>query len=113
PRNAARRSAQTALLKIADALARMMAPILVFTSDEIWENLPQVADQSQPPSVHISLLPETSGADNSQLLTTWAHLFGYRDAVLAKLEEARMAKIIGSSLEARVEISAGRHAYEV
>src|SRR2546427_9508559 len=40
-------------------------------------------------------------------LTTWAHLFGYRDVVLAKLEEARIARIIGSSLEARVEISAG------
>src|SRR5229473_244462 len=39
PRNHARRSAQTALFRIADALARMLAPILVFTADEIWENL--------------------------------------------------------------------------
>ncbi len=42
----------------------------------------------------------------------WAHLFGYRDAVLAELEDARVAKVIGSSLEARVEISAGSHAFE-
>src|SRR6185436_12866069 len=40
PHNQARRSAQTALLQIGDALARMLAPILVFTADEIWENLP-------------------------------------------------------------------------
>ena len=39
-------------------------------------------------------------------------MFGYRDAVLGKLEEARIAKLIGSSLEARVEISAGAHAYD-
>ena len=45
PRNQARRSAQTALYRIADALARMLAPILVFTADEIWENLPQSGER--------------------------------------------------------------------
>jgi isoleucyl-tRNA synthetase len=113
PRNASRRSAQTALNRIADALARMMAPILVFTSDEIWENLPQGSGETSLPSVHVALFPAQSGGDsNAELLTAWAHLFGYRDEVLAKLEEARIAKVIGSSLEARVEISAGSHAYE-
>jgi len=110
PRNAARRSAQTALYKIADALARLLAPILVFTADEIWENLPQDGESSLS-SVHASLFPTTRADDNAELLTVWAHLFGYREAVLAKLEEARIAKVIGSSLEARVEISAGSHAY--
>ncbi len=112
PRNAARRSAQTALYRIADALARMLATILVFTADEIWENLP--ADESEPrtESVHLALLPAASDADNAELLTAWAHLFGYRDAVLGKLEDARIAKLIGSSLEARVEISAGANAYD-
>ena len=85
PRNAARRSAQTALYRIADSLARMLATILVFTADEIWENLP--ADESEPraESVHLALLPTASDADNTELLTSWAHLFGYRDAVLGKL----------------------------
>ena len=112
PRNAARRSAQTALYRIVDSLARMLATILVFTADEIWENLP--ADESEPraESVHLALLPTASGADNTELLTSWAHLFGYRDAVLGKLEDARVAKLIGSALEARVEISAGAHAYD-
>ena len=58
------------------------------------------------------MLPETRGVDNTELLNAWAHLFGYRDRVLAKLEEARIAKVIGSSLEARLEISAGSHAYK-
>src|ERR1043166_504464 len=59
PKNKARRSAQTVLYKIADALARMLAPILVFTSDEIWENLPQAESESTA-SVHVALLPEPS-----------------------------------------------------
>ena len=90
----------------------MLAPILVFTADEIWENLP--ADEREPraESVHLALLPAASEADNAELLTSWAHLFGYRDAVLGKLEDARIAKLIGSSLEARVEISAGANAYD-
>jgi isoleucyl-tRNA synthetase len=110
PKNQARRSAQTALYKTGDALARMLAPILVFTSDEIWENLPRPETASDA-SIHIALFPQPSEASDVDLLTTWAHLFGYREAVLAKLEEARVAKVIGSSLEARVEISAGGEAY--
>ncbi|HXI61450.1 MAG TPA: isoleucine--tRNA ligase [Pyrinomonadaceae bacterium] len=111
PKNKARRSAQTALYQIADGLARMLAPILVFTGDEIWENLPRSADEKAEQSVHIALLPEAAETSGAELLTSWAHLFGYRDSVLAKLEDARVAKVIGSSLEARVEISAGAGAY--
>ena len=111
PKNQARRSAQTALYQIADALARLLAPILVFTSDEIWESLPRLPDESEP-SVHVALFAQPRETnDESEMLTTWAHLFGYRDQVLAKLEEARVAKVIGSSLEARVEISAGGDAF--
>jgi isoleucyl-tRNA synthetase len=110
PKNQARRSAQTALYKIADALARLLAPILVFTSDEIWENLPGSVTESEP-SVHVAVFPEPRATGDTDLLTIWAHLFGYRDEVLAKLEAARVAKLIGSSLEARVQISAGSKAY--
>ncbi len=110
PKNQARRSAQTVLYRIADALARMLATILAFTADEIWENLP--FDEGRAPSVHLALMPTAGNTDNSEWLTSWAHLFGYRDVVLGKLEEARIAKVIGSSLEARVEISAGSEAYD-
>jgi isoleucyl-tRNA synthetase len=111
PKNQARRSAQTVLYKIADALARMLATILAFTADEIWENLPADDRDPRAASVHLALIPTAGNADNSELLTSWAHLFGYRDVVLGRLEEARIAKVIGSSLEARVEISAGSEAF--
>ena len=90
----------------------MLATILVFTADEIWENLPADDREPRAESVHLALLPTAGDADNTELLTSWAHLFGHRDVVLGKLEEARIAKVIGSSLDARVEISAGARAYD-
>jgi isoleucyl-tRNA synthetase len=113
PKNQARRSTQTVLYRMADSLARMLATILAFTADEIWENLPSDDRAPRAPSVHLALLPTSGGdANNTELLSSWAHLFGYRDVVLGKLEEARIAKTIGSSLEARVEVSAGSEAYD-
>ena len=110
PRSLARRSAQTALHRIAEALAVMLSPVLVFTADEIWENLP-LGDR--PASVHMSLLPQASGETDAALLQNWHTLFEIRDRVLQSLEEARIAKQIGSSLEARVEITAGSENYEL
>ena len=112
PRNQARRSAQTALYRIADALARMLSPILAFTADEIWENLP-TSDQQRAVSVHLTTLPDTGGFGDNELLSTWTQLFEIREDVLRSLEEARVAKQIGSSLEARVEISAAGNAYKL
>src|SRR6266446_1746967 len=103
PRNPARRSAQTALFKIADTLARMLAPILVFTADEIWENL--AADKSRPAFVHLALLPQPAGRADETLFENWGKLFEIREDVLQSLEEARIAKQIGSSLEARLKIA--------
>jgi isoleucyl-tRNA synthetase len=111
PHSHARRSAQTALHRIADALAKMLATVLVFTADEIWENLP--ADESRPASVHMALLPEASGQENAALRERWAKLFEIRDDVLQSLETARTAKQIGSSLEARVSINASGESYEI
>ena len=109
PRNKARRSAQTALLRIADALARTLSPILVFTADEIWENLPDRAE----PSVHIAEFPKAGEQSHDDLLATWALLFELRDEVLKALEEARVAKQIGSSLEAKVTLTAFRETFEL
>ena len=55
PKSWARRSAQTAVYRIANALVRMLAPILAFTAEEIWTHLPHTADE--PDSVHIALFP--------------------------------------------------------
>jgi isoleucyl-tRNA synthetase len=109
PRNKARRSAQTALLEIADALARMLGPILVFTADEIWENLPDRAE----PSIHLALLPKVTDESHEALLAEWERLFAIRDDVLRALEEARVAKQIGSSLQAKVTLQASGSALEL
>jgi isoleucyl-tRNA synthetase len=116
PRSHARRSAQTALSYIADALARLLAPILVFTADEIWENLPDVKNGSTslPPSVHAAEFPiALSAGGDAQMLERWSRLFDVRDTVLRTLEGARVAKLIGSSLEAHVRVASKRKTYEL
>jgi isoleucyl-tRNA synthetase len=110
PRNPARRSAQTALYRIVDALARMLATLLVFTADEIWENLP--SDGSREASVHLTELPSAGGQRDEELAARWASIFSVRDEVMHALEEARDAKLIGSSLEAHIEIETSGVAYD-
>jgi len=103
PSSKQRRSAQTVLYRIADELSRLLAPILPFTADEIWEHLPE--NNNRVLSVHVAEF--SSGHDRSrdrELLERWERLFHIRDQVLIKLEEARVNKTIGSSLEARVVI---------
>jgi len=103
PRSTARRSAQTALYEIVHRLARMSAPILAFTSDEIWENVPGAAAEAA--SVHMTLFPEIVAEwQNDGLLARYDRLFEVRDEVMKALEEARNAKLIGAGLEARVTI---------
>lgn len=98
PKSLERRSAQTALYEIADRLCRLLAPVLAFTADEAFENLPA----QKLSSVHLAEFPKVSGADESKLLSDWERIFAIRDEVLKSLEEARNAKQIGSSLEAKV-----------
>jgi isoleucyl-tRNA synthetase len=115
PRSLSRRSAQTALHSIADALARLVAPILVFTADEIWENLPRSVDgnEGDVPSVHIAQFPVARGARDLEMAARWDSLFAVRDIALQALEESRNARVIGSSLEAKVHISAGDAVYDL
>lgn len=101
PNSLERRSAQTALYEITDKMCRLLAPILSFTADEAFENLPH----QKLASVHLAEFPKVSGADNSRLLSDWERIFSIRDEVLKKLEEARNAKEIGSSLEAKVVLT--------
>ena len=98
PNSAEHRSAQTALYKIADNLCRLIAPILVFTADEAFEKLPN----QKVDSVHLAEFPKASDVDDSELFEKWERLFSIRDEVLKKLEDARNAKEIGSSLQANV-----------
>ncbi|MGI9036540.1 MAG: class I tRNA ligase family protein, partial [Pyrinomonadaceae bacterium] len=98
PKSVERRSAQTAVYRIADALIRLVAPILAFTADEAWENLPNAPEKS----VHLAEFPKAENQDNTKLKSNWERIFAIRDEVLKRLEEARNAKEIGSSLEAKV-----------
>jgi isoleucyl-tRNA synthetase len=112
PRSAARRSAQTAIWRIGDALVRLLAPILSFTSEEVWQHLPKAASPQE--SVHLAQFPDSAeilgdaaipGAD-SKLDEDWTALRSVRDEVLKALEEARNNKLIGTGLEAQVAITA-------
>jgi isoleucyl-tRNA synthetase len=113
PRNAARRSAQTTLYNIAESLSLMLAPLLAFTADEIWENLPVDAIKKRGASVHLGTFPEVNQQSDASMLSEWERIFEIREDVLRALEESRTAKSIGSSLEARVEISAAGSAYDL
>jgi isoleucyl-tRNA synthetase len=106
PRSTERRSAQTAMYVIADGLARLMAPILSFTSDELWRYLPGARDES----VHLAIFPERTeldGALDSDLVARWDRLIALRERVLAEIEPLRKNKQIGSSLQARVVLTGG------
>jgi isoleucyl-tRNA synthetase len=104
PKSKARRSAQTALYRIADSLCRLMSPLLAFTADEAWESLPGEREKS----VHVAEFPAAKAVDNAALMTAWERLFTIRDEVLKALEDARNSKQIGSSLEAKVVLTADR-----
>ncbi|HZD32635.1 MAG TPA: isoleucine--tRNA ligase [Candidatus Angelobacter sp.] len=112
PKSQARRSAQTALWRLGDALVRLMAPLMSFTADEVWEFLPPTA--GKPDSVHLAQFPAASdltgelpvGFDGAALVAEWSSLLGVRDEALKALELARAEKKIGGGLEAQLTITA-------
>ena len=107
PTSLARRSAQTVLWQITEALVRLVAPILSFTADEVWEYLPAV--EGREASVHLAQFPnpeDVFSEDPTKLLEEWKQLFVVRDAALVLLENERQAKLIGKGLEAQLKITA-------
>jgi len=115
PRSRARRSAQTAIYRLTYALVRLLAPILTFTTEEVWGYFKKPA--GAPESVHLCLLPEpaelTRGltAAARKRLKSWDRLIEVRDHVLKSLETARQEKFIGAPLEARIILKAGGDLY--
>ncbi len=106
PDSAGRRSAQTAVWRIAEALTRLVAPILSFTADEVWGLLPEV--EGREASVHLAAFPDLAEivpGDQRALMADWDHLLGVREQVLSRLEFLRGEKKIGKSLEAHVSLS--------
>jgi len=100
-----RRSAQTAMWYIIDAMTRLLAPILTFTAEEIWDHLPPSAGKAQ--SVHLALFPETDTRFmDEKLANRWETMLSIRSEVAKAIEIARQKKIIGHSLDASVSIKA-------
>ncbi|MEW6079826.1 MAG: isoleucine--tRNA ligase [Thermodesulfobacteriota bacterium] len=105
PTDPGRRSAQTVMFTIASSLARLMAPILPFTAEEVWRYLPR--EQESVDSIHLSSLPEADAAwEDRELAEEWKLLLKIRGEVTRALETARAAKSIGHPLDAQVIISA-------
>ena len=100
-----RRAAQTTMYIILDTLTRMIAPILSFTGEEIWQNLPhKSADNAQ--SVFLNQFNGKTGISADEAFTAkWNEIYAVREAVNKKLEEKRNEKVIGKSLEAKVTIT--------
>ncbi|MBR5617168.1 MAG: isoleucine--tRNA ligase, partial [Oscillospiraceae bacterium] len=101
-----RRSAQTALFLILDAMAKLFAPILAFTCDEIWQAMPHRAEDDAR-NVLLNQMPE--GFDAYKLddaaMEKWNVIMKLRSDVNGILEKARADKRIGKALEAHVTLS--------
>ena len=136
PNSHARRSAQTAIWRIGEALTRLLAPIVSFISEEVWKHLPKLETREE--SVHLAMFPTAAeilgsasvsetgfgletgkGKASAVPISTsaggvlapagqddWESLRSVRDEVLKALEEARNAKLIGGGLEAQVHLTA-------
>jgi isoleucyl-tRNA synthetase len=98
-----RRSAQTALYLIADAMARWMAPVLSFTADEIWENLPGDREDSVFLALWGDALPRLDAGDPLDA-DFWARVVSVRAAVNRHLESLRAAGELRGSLDAEVTL---------
>jgi isoleucyl-tRNA synthetase len=99
----ARRSGQTAMYRILDALIRLLAPVLVHTAEEAWAAVPYKSEPAE--SVHLATLPEADTAiDPAVDAAMWQQVMALRDEVLKVLEGLRKEQTIRSNQEAAVRI---------
>ena len=107
-----RRSGQTAMYIILDTLTRLLAPVLVFTSEEIWKYIPH-DEKDNPESVMLNDWPEVNPEYEDQALAEkWDRILEVRETVLKALEDARNEKLIGQSLQAKVILKADKRLYD-
>ena len=107
----ARRSAQTAMYHIVEALVRWLAPILSFTAEEIWRHIPGEHGESVLLETWYEL--PALGDDAGMGLAYWQHVLKVREHVAKELEKLRMAGGIGSSLDAEVDLYCGPELHEL
>ena len=96
-----RRSTQTAMYLIGDGLARLLAPILPVSADDLWLHLPGARSES----VHLEDFPDVTRYGDAKLMETWERLMKVREEVNVALEAKRKDKVIGNSLGARVIVT--------
>jgi isoleucyl-tRNA synthetase len=102
PNSLARRSAQTAMHEILEVLVRLMAPVLSFTADEVWQHMKHDGNSS---SVHMEcFIPVKEEYKNPELAARWEDILTVRKEVTRALEIARKEKKIGHSLDASVTV---------
>ena len=107
PDSELRRSAQTAMYRILSAIARLVAPILSFTADEIWSYMNHPSYENAE-SVFLNDMPNKSGlCFSDEFISKWEEIYNLRTDAKKALELKRADKVIGSALEADVVISAG------
>ena len=117
PKSPARRAAQSTIWRIGEVLVRLLAPIMSFTCDEVWRHMPALDQRAE--SVHLSKFyrqEDVVGSHpevNSKQDQDWATLRAIREHVMKALEEARNSKLIGSGLEAQLQLTAADPAYSV
>ncbi|MBQ9403392.1 MAG: isoleucine--tRNA ligase, partial [Synergistaceae bacterium] len=99
-----RRSAQTAMWEILSCLTRMLAPLLSFTAEEIWQEMRNI-DSTLPESIFLSDFPKQDKSRlNDELNDLWSEAVKFKGAVSRMLETMRADKTIGTSLEAAVQV---------
>src|ERR1700722_5478744 len=103
PQDPRRRSAQSVLWMIAEALVRLVAPLLSFTAEEIWQYMPEKSGRIH--GGHLELFPEPetrAAAVDQEFMSDWTTLLLVRNEALKSLEEARKTKLIGKALDAKL-----------
>ncbi|MGB7150631.1 MAG: class I tRNA ligase family protein, partial [Terriglobales bacterium] len=119
----------TAIWRIGEALVRLLAPIMSFTCEEVWQYLPPVPGRLE--SVHLTTFPEAADILGPNAATIesvtepnvdwnivketldWKKIRGVRETVLKALEEARNQKLIGGNLQAQVTLTAADPVFSV
>ncbi|PYY12556.1 MAG: isoleucine--tRNA ligase, partial [Acidobacteria bacterium] len=100
PKSPGRRAAQTVIWHVGEALVRLLAPIMSFTCDEVWQSLPRIVGRED--SVHLATFPagevSASAKSSKELDQEWTTLRAVRDEILKALEDARNNKQIAGSL---------------
>ena len=106
----ARRCAQTALYRILVDFTKLLAPILCFTSQEIWSYIPKLDGKKD--YVVFEQMPETKAAADEAFEAKWDRIMAIRDDVKKVLEQARADKVIGSALEAGLTLYCSKEVYD-